>query len=389
MSRRMRVLMPVYNEIDYDGRVQRAAEAVGARHDVTVLSIDSGHGYRNPHFHSETVRVPEMTRLRGFMHLIYLARLCRLAVRLRPDVIHAHDFHMAVPGWIAARLCGARLVYDAHELYIPEPEREMTRNARFWYRLEKWTLPRVDQVIAANEPRARIMREHFGLAEAPLAVQNIQPAPEPLLNEEELFRLYPALAVRRPGALRVVYQGDIHMERGLGFFVDALPRLGERFDFVVVGGGVHLELLRARVRDEGLEERVTFLGRVPRNHLFDILRQCDIGVISYRQDGLNNLYCAPNKLYDYPQAGLPMVGLPNPVLDDVFARYGVGVTSPDAAEALERVAAELPAFRARLGAFLRDHTWDVEAAKLARVYAVLAEGEPLPRRAIEPPGAGQ
>jgi hypothetical protein len=89
---------------------------------------------------------------------------------------------------------------------------------------------------------------------------------------------------------------------------------------------------------------------------------------------LNNLYCAPNKLYDYPQAGLPMVGLPNPVLDDAFARYGVGVTSSDPAAAIQAVAADLDGFRARLPAFLCDHSWNNEAEKLAGVYTRLAEG---------------
>ena len=378
MNSRMRVLMPVYNEIDFDGRVQRAAQAIGRDCDVTVLSLDSGRGFTAPGFRSRVVRLPELKRFRGLMHLWFLARLCALAVRLRPALVHAHDFHMALPGWIAARLSGARVIYDAHELYIPEPPQPMSRHARFWYRLERWVIGRVDLVVAANPERAQVMREHFGLATTPLVVRNVSPLPERLLDDAALLGTYPQLAPGSAGSIRLVYQGDLNLQRGLGYFVDAMPRLDERFQLVVVGGGVDLEPIRARVEAQGLGGRVVFLGRVPRTHLPDILRVCDIGIITYAETGLNNLLCAPNKLYDYPQAGLPMVGRPNPVLDRVFAEHGVGATALDVREAVLAVAGDLEGYRARLDAFVRSHTWDVEAARLREGYARLGLGTGAP-----------
>jgi hypothetical protein len=63
------VLMPVYNQIDYDGRVQRGAEALSDLFDVTVFSIDSGKGYNNPKFFSVFVFLPRLKRLKGVLHL--------------------------------------------------------------------------------------------------------------------------------------------------------------------------------------------------------------------------------------------------------------------------------------------------------------------------------
>ena len=47
--------MPVYNEIDYDGRVLRAAECLAEKHNVTLFSVNSHKGYSNPNFTLRTV----------------------------------------------------------------------------------------------------------------------------------------------------------------------------------------------------------------------------------------------------------------------------------------------------------------------------------------------
>lgn len=59
-----KVLMPVFNEIDYDGRVQRAAEAIGQNFDVTVCSVDSNHPYHNALFKTRLWKRP--ARLKNY-----------------------------------------------------------------------------------------------------------------------------------------------------------------------------------------------------------------------------------------------------------------------------------------------------------------------------------
>jgi glycosyltransferase involved in cell wall biosynthesis len=290
-------------------------------------------------------------------------------------VVHAHDFFMAFPGWLAARATGARLVYDAHELLIPEPGIPFGARDRLWYNTERWTVPRADVVIAANRQRAEVMRDHFGLDRVPVVVGNVPPAPAGGPPAEEVLARYPALARTAAGRVRLVYQGDIDRTRGLDRMVDALRRLPEHFEMVMAGGGPDLEWLRAEA--EGLGGRIVVLGRVPREHLQAILSACDIGLISYSERGLNNLLCAPNKLYEYAHAGLPMVARDNPVLNEAFEAFGVGASGPDLAESVLRVSASLDEYRARIPAFLRASTWEAEAERLRQAYA----GLDLPARA--------
>ena len=115
---------------------------------------------------------------RGILRYAYFCTAMVIAaLRVRPHVIFAHDYFTAWPARTCAALTGAVLVYDSHELIIPEEGIKMGRRDAFFYRLEKLTLPRAALIIAANSERAALMQRHYGLADTPLAVHNIAPVP--------------------------------------------------------------------------------------------------------------------------------------------------------------------------------------------------------------------
>ena len=50
----------------------------------------------------------------------------------------------------------------------------------------------------------------------------------------------------------------------------------------------------------------------------------DIGVAVYQENSLNNLFCAPNKIYEYAGFGIPTIGNDIPGLVDTIQRFGAG-----------------------------------------------------------------
>jgi glycosyltransferase involved in cell wall biosynthesis len=347
--------------------VQRAAEALASRHEVRVVSVDSGRTFRPAGYGVRTVPLGSGGG-QPVRHLRFLAALLSEARAWRPHVVHAHDFFMAYPGLLAAKVAGARLVYDAHELIVPEPGIPLSARDRFWYRLERRAVGRAALVIAANRHRAEIMREHYGLRSTPVVVANIPPLPPAAPPAEEVLARYPILRRRRPDSVRLVYQGDISLSRGVWELGKSLAELPERFDLLIVGGGPDLERLRRRVAASGLGERILFTGRIPREDLHPLLTTCDIGLISYPQEGQNNIWCAPNKLYEYAQAGLPTFARENPVLREQMEQWGVGIAGDQVATSIRAIAAELDRFRSRLPAFLEGNRWEAEADRLLRAY---------------------
>ena len=52
--------------------------------------------------------------------------------------------------------------------------------------------------------------------------------------------------------------------------------------------------------------------------------ETDVGVVLYKDTGLNYRYCAPNKLYEYWSYGIPVIGDLLPGLISVFKNESLG-----------------------------------------------------------------
>ena len=369
--------MPVYNEIDYDGRVLRAAESLAENHSVTLFAVNSHSGYRNPKFTLRTVSLSWLGT-RGMVRFAWFcAALIFAALRVRPHIVYAHDYFTAWPGRIAAALAGAALVYDAHELSVPEQGSKMGRRDGFFYRGEKSAVARARLIVAANEERAELMRKHYRLAQTPLAIRNIAPPPKDTPGRHAVLESFPALRRPRSGEVRLIFQGFLSADRGIVESVEALAQLPENFELVLVGGGPPADIaaIRDAIERLGLGGRVVLLDRVPRDQLHDILATCDIGIVYYHTHSLNQHYCASNKIYEYAQAGLPMILRCQPPLRPLHEKFGVGELIgcqaekkadevADMVRACRSIAADLDGYRANLPAFLAENRWEDEARRL-------------------------
>lgn len=241
--------------------------------------------------------------------------------------------------------------------------------------LEKWVVHRADKIIAANEERARLMQDFYQLTTSPLVVRNIPPAAKHFIKEEQA-------AVREDTEpdFKLVYQGDMSLERGLLKFLLAFKYLPSPYKLFLIGGGTDLPRIKELVVTEGLQESVHIIGKVTRDKLQAMLPSFDLGIISYPYKGLNNIYCAPNKLYEYTQAGLAVIATDQPPLKHYIETYRLGAVvavdedRPNAipikiAESIKEIAKNLPLYQTNLGRFVEEHNWDNEKEKLISEFA--------------------
>jgi hypothetical protein len=367
---RRTMLMAVYNPIEVDGRVKRACGALSENYDLTLLCPMGEGTHQASAYRIERVRLAAST-LPAFKLLGFWRSLITMARRMRPDVVYAHDFFLPFPGWVAAKLSGARLVYDAHELITPTDGENLGRKEALFYRLEQMVVNRADLVIAANPERAEVMRDHYRMKQTPVSVGNVPPRSANALSDAEVIERYPGMKRRAAGDVHVVYMGDVSFARGLDVLVEASTLLPANFKIVFVGGGPDLARLReTAARDP--QQRIIAIGPIAHAHVHDVIRQADIGYISYSMKGLNNLLCAPNKVFEYANAGLPMLATCQPTLRRMFSECTIGrvvgcdgtVTAQGVAAGLQAVAADLQTHRAALDGFLARYSWNVEAQRL-------------------------
>jgi glycosyltransferase involved in cell wall biosynthesis len=120
----------------------------------------------------------------------------------------------------------------------------------------------------------------------------------------------------------------------------AFKHLGERIALVLVGPGKqsYLDSLADLARREGVGGRLFIHPPVDNEELFRLTCSADVGLVIYHSDSRNTLYCAPNKLYEYASAGLPIVGADLPPVRDFVESYGTGqVFDPGDEMSLARV----------------------------------------------------
>jgi glycosyltransferase involved in cell wall biosynthesis len=309
-------------------------------------------------------------------HTFTLRALPR-AIAARADVYHAHDLNNLQIAYQAALVHGARLVYDSHELFPEIGNRWIRIKRQAWTRLERQLLPFADLVITVNEFIAEELHRRYHRPD-PLVVLNCPDPPpgfDPAAPHDEI-RAALGLA---PGRKIVLYQGWMWEGRGLENLVRAAPLLANEAAVVFMGFGEYQATLE-RLAAAGPGGRVYFLPAVDHADLLPYCASADVGVIPYQAVDLNNYFSSPNKLFDFIQAGVPIVASDLPFLRKVITETDGGIVarldSPAAYAAAINAVLTRPdggeALRANLRRAAPAYTWESQSRKLIAAYAALA-----------------
>jgi glycosyltransferase involved in cell wall biosynthesis len=145
---------------------------------------------------------------------------------------------------------------------------------------------------------------------------------------------------------------------------------------VVLGDGPLLQQMKRDISQLGLTQRVHLLGRVSMAELPSYTAAANVGVALIQNVCLSYYYCLPNKLFEYLQAGVPVVASDFPEIRRVVQEFEVGeLVDPsrptEIAGAIQRLIDD-PARYARLCLNARKAAermnWEQEEERLIHVY---------------------
>lgn len=342
----------VSNDREIDRRIVLMADTVeAAGWQVTIVAMPTGGEPRpddrrvirlNPQ-RSNTVRAQSATLYRGLRRVVPapVANLMRyLALRffadpeqyffnmysdllstMKPDVFVAVDLPvLGVTRW-AAENAGAKLVYDSHELFAEQEQSEWEK-AR-WRQIETKHIGSCDAVITVNQSIARELERRYSIPEVNV-VYNAVRLP-PTLDRSRIFHRVYDLS---PDAKIVLLQGGLSPGRNLEALVEAMRLVSNPMvHLVILGNGEMLQRLKAIAHRSGLLERVHFHPAVPQDRLLSYTSAADIGVIPYLATCMNNLFCTPNKLFEYIAAGVPILANDLPEISRIVVGHDIGQVS--------------------------------------------------------------
>ena len=383
------VVMFVTNDIRGDARVQKEAGTL-SQQGLSILVVGLGEvgkatpleymqGFEVRRIFVATRGLPQKPLFWFFKYFEFCARAFLIGWRANARVYHAHDLPMLPLAWLLAHALGRKVVYDAHELYFDRPTVQLRRVWRF---LQNALIGSVDLVITVNEERAGILHDEYGAPSLPVVIHNF-PVYREFRSRNDILRKF----IQEQGLdweVIILHQGKVSKDRCPDVLIQSLVHVPERAGIVFLGrilGKLKLEC-EDIARSLAVSHRVAFHEPVPQEKLWEYTTSADIGVALYKNTCRNNYYCAPNKIYDYALAGLPMLASDFPGLRRELGANEAGLlVNPDDPQAVGIALGDLvsdPALRKRLGEAARDAArrawnWEGEAAILWQSYNLLLQ----------------
>jgi glycosyltransferase involved in cell wall biosynthesis len=309
--------------------------------------------------------------------------------RLKPDIIHSHDFRMvglAVRSATRLRSRGheTRVVHDVHE-FLPgvRPQSPTWKIANEAH--EREYLRRADVILTVSDRLATMLVERHHLSERPTVVLNAPARKEPPSGIE----CSPAPDLRADcglpdGTPLLLYGGTAAAQRGLLTAVRALALLP----------GAHLALVVRRNAFIGeIEELAAGLGVIERLHVLPYVPQALVSTYYASADvGLIPILHYPNheialitKYFEYTHAGLPIVTSDVETMAMTTREIGNGEVfaaddHEDLARAVRVVLADPDRYREAYTSDLLHHwSWESQAEVLAAAWDRVAPS-PAPAR---------
>jgi len=393
-----RALLLVLNSFTHDPRVLRQAQTLAcdgwdvllfALHEPDLPLQEDSRWFRLRRFRLRTRFLPKNKPVQLLKYAECLVQMTWDGVQFKPQIVHANDVDCLPIGFAVARLSRAKLVYDAHELWSdPIAARHVPRwFSRLGAWVEKVLARRADSVITVCDSIAQHMSEKMSIP-VPIVVRNVpwkSRARHFLHAPGPLYKLL-GLNVDVPVILQL---GMIGVGRGIETLIAAMQFVKPPATAVIMGADdstyaagkepTYLQHVQELARSFGLEGRVYFLPPVPAEQIPSYAADAAVGVALIEGTCLSYQYALPNKLFEYIQAGLPVVTSDLPEMAALVKRYGLGQTFPAGnPELLARTLNDvlhdpkkLRGYREHAFIAAKELNWNSEQMRLLQLYREL------------------
>jgi glycosyltransferase involved in cell wall biosynthesis len=109
----------------------------------------------------------------------------------------------------------------------------------------------------------------------------------------------------------ILYQGAVNEGRSFETLIPAMKEVNAKL--LICGDGNFMQQAKQLVKENKLEEKIIFQGKVTPDELRTITMQAYIGVTLFENKGLSNYFSLGNRFFDYLHAGIPQLCVDYPV----------------------------------------------------------------------------
>ena len=304
-----------------------------------------------------------------FFYAEYNIRLFFFLLFHRANLFLSNDLDTILPNYFVSKLKSCHLVFDSHEYYTETPELvDRPKVQKVWKKIEGFVVPKLDEMITVCDSIADLFREKYGVKVH--VIRNIPPRKAlPPKGDKQV------LGLPTDKHLLVLQGSGINIQRGAEELVHAMTFLDDSF-LMIIGGGDVLPILKQMVKDLKISDRVRFFPRMPYQQMMAYTQLAELGFCLDKDTNLNYRFSLPNKLFDFIQAGVPIVASHLTEIEKIIRKYDLGLfienhepetiatTIKDALSDAERY----ECWKRNLAFAAQDLCWENEEQKLLEIY---------------------
>ncbi len=292
-------------------------------HTILVLGVSTNSTKRNIDIQNVYFRYlppPVGTGPRFFWRSHQLLTFALQSVESK--VFHASDLYTLPAMHRAAVDQQSHLVFDSRELYTHLPASVGRPWVRVtWEIIQRMYLRKVDCVYTVSESIARHLKERYRLSS--VHVMHNVPGPQLKTKTQSLRK-----RLNLPMDVKVVlHQGNLQKHRGIEMMVKSIG-FTDHAVLVFMGAGALKGETEELAKRLGLSSKVHFLDPVPPDELLSVTASADLGLTFLEDSCLNHRYALPNKLFEYLNAGIPVIASDLPEIAQIINRFNVGCVVP-------------------------------------------------------------
>lgn len=253
------------------------------------------------------------------MQLLFAYRAAGRIQSVGADAVVCVALQSALSGALAKRKEKSLFfVYDSNELSLEIFTAGLKH--RVWRSVQDYVLKFADVVMHAERHRLDYFHDTYQTDAEPFLLENL-----PYYREHVPSR-------NTSERLRCVYLGVLSPDRYCTVMLEAFAGMREHsisFDLVGYYGSRKYRREVEDVLSRCRADNVRVLPPVAHDDIYSFLEDYDVGLAFYKNTNLNNYYCAPNKVYDYIQMGMPVITNAYPGLKEIIADNKIGVCIPE------------------------------------------------------------
>lgn len=366
-----KIIISVISDLVTDQRVNRAATTLhNCGHKVILIGREMRKSLPIEKRPYQTKRFKLWFESGPLFYASYNLRLFIFLLVNKADIYLANDLDTLAANYLASKIKKTKLVYDSHEYFTEVPElirRPFVRSV--WKKIETWIFPRLKFVFTVNTSISKIYSGKYNVNVR--VIRNLPVQTGLLEGSEERSKW------NIPSDKKVfLFQGaGINVDRGAEEAIEAIKGV-EGAVLLFIGAGDVIGKLK-KMTGENIGRKIFFIPKQPMKDLLRFTRMADFGLTLDKDTNLNYRYSLPNKLFDYMQAGLPVLATNLPEVKNIIDTYDVGmIVNSTMPEDLKKAMKEMMSDESKIAKWKKNINiaaaelcWENEAKKLIEIFS--------------------